>query len=201
MHIIDLTMLITEDMPVFTSSRKPRLRPTATIEKEGWNEHDLHISTHLGTHIDAPWHFIKDGKKLAGIPLDKLVGDAVVIDCRKYKEIPADAVQNANIRNKIVFFYTGQSLRPAGKYVKDWPVISDELAKVLVKNNVKCIGVDTLSPDNEPYNVHRILLEKEIPIIENLVNLNKLLSKKFQAIILPLKVDLDGAPCRVIAII
>ena len=201
MRIIDLTMPINEDIPVWAENRKPQFEQVASIEKGGWTQHDLHISTHHGTHVDAPWHCIQKGKRLGEISLDKLVGEGIVIDCRKYAEIPEDAIRNTNVRNRIVFFYTGHSLRPAGEYVKDWPVISDELAKTLVKNNVKCIGVDTLSPDNEPYNVHRILLEKEIPIIENLLNLDKLLRKKFQAIILPLKVDLDGAPCRVIAIL
>lgn len=201
MQIIDLTMPITEDMPVFTGSRKPRLWPTATIEKDGWNEHHLEISTHIGTHIDAPWHFIKNGKRLDKIPLEKLVGGGVVIDCRKYKVVPRDAVKNKIVRNKIVFFYTGQSKKSKENYGKNAPVLSDELAKFLVKNRVKCIGVDAFSPDDKPYNVHRILLKEGIPIVENLVNLDKLINKKFQAIILPLKIDLDGAPCRVIALV
>lgn len=64
MRIINLTMPITEDMPVWSPNRKPKLAETASIDKEGWNEHDLHISTHLGTHIDAPLHFVKNGKGL-----------------------------------------------------------------------------------------------------------------------------------------
>lgn len=200
MQIIDLTMPINKGMPVFSGSRTPGLQQIASIEKDGWNEHHLSVSTHVGTHIDAPWHFVKDGKKLDKVDLERLVGDGLVIDCRKYKEISKDAVKS-NVRNKIVFFYTGQSKKTKEEYGKNAPVVSDELAKLLVKGKVKCIGVDSFSPDGEPYNVHRILLSKDIPIVENLVNLDKLLNKKFQAIILPLKVDLDGAPCRVIGII
>lgn len=201
MKIIDLTIPLDKNVPLWDESERPDFLQVASIEKDGFNKHDLHISTHLGTHIDAPWHFLKNKSKLGGIRLENLVSDAIVIDCRKYKEIPVDAAKNANIKNKIVFFYTGHSKKTKPEYVKNWPVLSEYLAKFLVKNKVKAVGVDTLSPDNEPYNVHRILLDKEIPIIENLVNLDQLINKKFQAVILPLKLDLDGAPCRAIALV
>ena len=194
-------MPINKDMPVFAGSRIPELHQTASIEKDGWTEHHISISTHIGTHIDAPWHFIKNGKTLDKVALDRLIGDGLVIDCRKYKEVPVEAVKNKNIRKKIVFFYTGQSKKTKEEYGKNAPVISEELAKLLVKSKVKCIGVDSFSPDEAPYNVHRILLSKDMPIVENLANLDELLNKKFQAIILPLKVDLDGAPCRAIAVV
>ena len=145
--------------------------------------------------------FLKNRSKLGGIKFEKLISEGAVIDCRKYREITADAIKNADIKNKIVLFYTGHSKKSKSEYIKKWPVLSEDLARLLVKSSVKTVGVDTLSPDNEPYNVHRILLDKEIPIIENLVNLDQLIGKKFQAVILPLKLDLDGAPCRAIALI
>ena len=196
--IIDLTMPISRDIPLYTPDRVPQIKQIASIAKDGWNEHEVRITTHVSTHIDAPYHFISDSKKLDDFSIEKFIGNGVLVDCRKQKIVTET---KAKIRkDDIVLFYTGQSKKSKKDYGKDAPVISSSLAKELVKKKVKMIGIDAFSPDNDPYEVHSILLKNDILIVENLVNLDKLLGKRFQVIVLPLKLALDGAPCRVIAI-
>jgi kynurenine formamidase len=64
------------------------------------------------------------------------------------------------------------------------------------------VGLDSYSPDNEPFEIHKMLLKRDILIVENLVNLDRLVGKRFRCYVMPLKIqDADGAPCRVIGII
>ncbi|MBI1970856.1 cyclase family protein [Candidatus Woesearchaeota archaeon] len=82
------------------------------------------------------------------------------------------------------------------------PVISEETALQLIKKKVRIIGIDSFSPDNNPWPIHKLLLKQDILIVENLINLKKLAGKRFQCYILPLNIkNGDGAPCRVIAVL
>ena len=72
----------------------------------------------------------------------------------------------------------------------------------MVAKKVKIIGLDSTSPDIEPYKIHYIVLGKGIPMVENLYNLAALAGKRFKCIIAPLNIqNADSAPCRVIAIV
>ena len=64
MKIIDLTLTISEKIPTFSGSPQPNFINWESIEKDGYNLELLFLSTHTGTHIDAPYHFVKKGKKL-----------------------------------------------------------------------------------------------------------------------------------------
>ncbi len=78
-------------------------------------------------------------------------------------------------------------------------MITPLLAKKLIEKKVKIIGLDSWSPDNSPFEVHKMLFKQNILIVENLINLDKLVGKRFKCYILPLKVkDADGAPARII---
>ena len=67
---------------------------------------------------------------------------------------------------------------------------------------MKIVGIDSFSPDNEPFEVHKMFFKNEILIVENLVNLEKLNGKRFKCYIFPLKIqDADGAPCRVVGVL
>ncbi len=205
MRYIDLTMPLSEETPVF-SSATPRvlITPLATMKTNGSNELLLKLSTHSATHIDAPFHMMENGKKLDEFGIETFVGDAIVIDCFNQQEISISEDDFQRIReNDIVFFYTGHSNDYASeKYTSAYPVISKGTADKLVSKKVKMVGIDTLSPDRAPFEVHQILLSKEILIVENLVNLAHLVDKRFTACVLPLKIkDSDGAPCRVIAMV
>ena len=69
MKVIDLTLTVSEKIPTFPGSPKPHFIKWETISKDGYNLELLFLSTHTGTHIDAPFHFVKNGKKFMRLPL------------------------------------------------------------------------------------------------------------------------------------
>ncbi|MBW2993249.1 cyclase family protein [Candidatus Woesearchaeota archaeon] len=198
--IIDLTMPIDEKTPVFPGSLKQEIKQIATLEKDGWNEKELTFKSHFSTHIDAPLHMLEKGKTLTDFPLEKFLGEAVVIDTRGKKEIEADLTGVKE--GDIVFFLTGHSKRAyKADYFKDNPVITEKNARQLINRRISIVGLDSFTVDNEPFAVHKMFLKEDILIVENLINLEKLAGKRFQCYILPLKIqDADGAPCRIIAV-
>lgn len=199
--IIDLTMPIDEKTPVFPGDPKQEITQNATIEKDGWNEKRLTFNSHFGTHIDAPFHMLANGKKLDELPLEKFIGKAVVIDVRGQKEIAPDL--KGVKKDDIVFFRTDHIKKAYSKdFFKANPVITEETAKLLIQKGVKVVGLDSYTPDNDPYKIHKLFFKHDILIIENLINLDKLKQKRFDCYIMPLKIRrADGAPCRVFALV
>jgi len=198
MQIFDLTMMINSKTPIFPGDEKQEIKQINTIKKNGLNETRLSFSTHFGTHIDAPFHMIENGEKLTDYSLQRFIGDAIVIELR-YPKPDLSTIQP----NDIVFFYTGHSNNATNtEYFENNPVLTTKIAEELIQKRVKVVGIDSFSPDNEPYEVHKLLFANKIPIVENLINLDKLLNQRFRCFILPLKLEnADGAPCRVVGII
>jgi kynurenine formamidase len=199
--IVDLSMSISDETPILPGQQKQKMVQIANIEKDGWNEKRISFNSHFSTHIDAPHHMIKNGKKLTDFPIEVFIGEAIVLDVREQRAIRADL---SNVKsNDIVFFFTGYNNRIISKsFYRDNPVISMETAFALVEMKVRVVGLDSFSPDNAPFKVHHLLLQHDILIVENLVNLEQLNFQRFMCYILPLKIqDADGAPCRVIGIL
>lgn len=174
------------------------------IKRDGYNDHVVSFGTHVGTHIDAPLHMIAGGKTLNQFPIDYFVGNGVVIDASSAsKEIGVEHAGNQPIGSgDVVLFYTGWAARYQDpKYFEDYPPLGEALAKYLVERKVKMIGVDICSPDKAPFNVHKTLFSNNVLIIENLTNLDQLLGKRFTVYALPLKLELDAAQARVVALI
>ena len=205
MKIIDLTQTFTKDMPVYPGDPKPSLQRVANLEKDGYNDHKIETVMHVGTHMDAPLHMIKGGKRIDEISSDKLFGPGVLLDARGKTEINADILLDRRIKKGfIVLVYTGFGIKYRTKdYFENYPHFSEDFAKKLVELGVSVVGMDMLGPDlDAPWPTHKILLGKEIMILENLTNLDKLLAiKEFEVIALPAKFKSDAAPARVIAIL
>ena len=196
---IDLTMEISGRTPTFPGDPATKIEPVATIERDGWNEKKVELRTHFGTHIDAPYHMLADGKKLDEFPIETFIGEAVVVDARGISEIKKEHLPELGSAD-MVLFYTGHSEKAFdADYFTNNPVLLEETAEELASHGVKIVGIDSFTPDNEPYNVHKILFAKDILILENLMNLEKI-GKKCKLYIAPLNLKAaDGAPARVIA--
>ncbi len=201
MKIFDLTMPINNRTPSFPEDPKQEIKQFATIEKDGWNEKRISFNSHFSTHIDAPFHMLAEGKKLDEFPIKTFIGKAIVLDVRGQKEIKVDL--NNIKKDDIVLFCTNHSKKLYSEdFFENNPVLSRKTAEELVKKKVRIVGMDSFSPDNPPYEIHKILMRKNILILENLVNLEQLLGKQFTCYVMPLKIEeADGAPCRVIAVI
>jgi kynurenine formamidase len=192
-------MPVDENTPLFPGDPKPEFIKRATMKENGYNAMTITLNSHTGTHIDAPYHFIESGLKLSDFPAGKFVGSAIVIDAAN---MDVNKIDFYNIRkNDIVFFYTGFSDNAYSDiYFKENPVIDIDIANELIKREISIFGIDSFTPDNEPYTIHKMFLEKDILILENLINLKDLAGKRFDCVISPLNLqNNDGAPCRVFA--
>lgn len=201
MKIIDLSVAVNENTPAYPGDPKIKIETTGTFDKDGYNDHLLSFGIHSsGTHIDAPWHMVKDGKTLDKIPLEKFIGRGKLVKIEGPFNI--EAVKDAGIeQGDIVLFYTGMyKVYGQAEYYGDGrPEMTKEIADYLVQKKVKMIGLDMCSPDKDPFPIHRILLGNEILIIENMANLDQLEGKEFTVYALPINLQLDGGPARVIA--
>jgi len=204
MKFIDLAHPFSARMPTYPGDPKPALRQIARIGKEGYADHWLQTGMHVGTHIDAPAHMILGGKEMHELPPDVFCGRGVVVDVRGeervdigYKDIRYRKIQ----KEDIVLFCTGWSKRfGSKKYFTGFPIMTEALAKELVKRKVKMVGFDAPSPDRAPFIVHKILLRAGILIAENLTNLEKVGKAPFEVWAFPLKIEAGGAPARVVAV-
>ncbi len=207
MSWIDLTMPLSVKTPVFPGDPPARFEHVDGIPGAVCNQTQMTFNTHFGTHIDAPYHMLSDGKKLSDYPVDRFVGSAVVIDVRGQKEI---RVQSADLaaagvkRGDFVFFFTGHSAGAfASGYFQDNPVIPLDTAQALIDAGVTLVGLDSFTPDNAPYDVHKLFFTHDVLILENLVDLLSVCSSgatRLEVVVAPLKLDgADGAPCRVLA--
>jgi len=204
MKIIDLTMGISEKTPIFPGTPKPKIKQLTSLEKNGYNVNEFTLNTHFATHIDFPCHMVHSGKNSSDFPIEKFVGEAICIDVKGKKELKKDCLKNIEIKpDDMVLFYTGQTEKAySDDFFKENPVITEELAEELVKKKISIVGMDSFTPDNHPYSVHKIFLKKDILILENLVNLDKVKNMRFNIFVLPLKLEnIDGVQCRVIGIV
>lgn len=198
--LIDLSVPLNSKTPVYPGDPEIKIKQAGILAKVGWNDHNVSFNTHVSTHIDAPLHMIKDGKSLDKYPLDRFIGHGRYIKVRNYS-FSFDDVKNAGIKQgDIVVFNTGLSSKYYDpSYFEDYPDMPEEIAMFLVEQGVSMVGLDMCSPDHEPFPIHKILLGGDVLIIENLSNLERLRDKEFNIFALPIKLDIDGAPARVIA--
>ncbi|MBI2444814.1 cyclase family protein [Candidatus Micrarchaeota archaeon] len=199
---MDLTMLLDEKTPVYPGDPCGEFSCFANIDREGWNAMRMTFNTHFGTHMDAPLHMVKDGKSLDTYLPERFVGKADVNYVRGHSVIKPEHCYLDRVRKgDFVFFYTGHSEEAHGSnYYKTNPVLSLELAQQLVEKKVGMVGLDSWTPDNAPYDLHKLFFRNDILILENLVGLAPIADKRVDTIVAPLKIrHADGAPCRVFA--
>jgi arylformamidase len=213
MKLVDLTLTISSTIPTFPGSPNPQFILWSTLKEDGYNLELLFLSSHTGTHLDAPYHFVKNGAKIHQIPLDRLLGDCILIKIKKGKNqaiTKNDLIlferKNGNIpkHSSVIFHTEWQKNLNSDSYFINNPGLSESAARYLVSKEINLVGIDSPSIDlgtNHTFSVHKILAKNNVLIIENLSNLNKISSKQFEFVILPLKLqDATGSPVRAIAI-
>lgn len=212
MKIIDLTLTISQTIPTFPGSPKPRFITWSKIKKDGYNLELLFFSSHTGTHLDAPYHFNESGMKIHEIPLEHLISDAVLIKIKKEKN---QSIQKSDIikfektygkiqnKSTVIFFTGWQKNLKKVNYFTENPGLSISAVTYLVSKNTNLVGIDSPSIDsgkNKNFPAHKILLKNNILIAENLKNLDKISTANFKLIILPLKLkNATGSSVRAIA--
>lgn len=209
---IDLSLTISESIPTFPGSPKPQFISWSDIKDDGYNLELLFLSSHTGTHLDAPYHFVKNGLKINEISLDRLIGKGILIKLKKTRNSPitkSDITlfekKNGKIPNhSSIFFYTEwQKNLKKNNYFTENPGLDSSSAKYLASKKINLVGIDSPSIDHgndETFTVHHVLSKNNILIVENLANMNKIKSKEFHFTILPLNLkDGTGSPVRAVA--
>ncbi|WP_297508945.1 cyclase family protein [Thermococcus sp.] len=187
--IVDLSMPLGEETPAYPGDPEVRVRPWAFIDRDGYYMNVIKMGEHSGTHVDAPAHFVPGGKTIDEMPLERFFGKAFLVDVRAGDgPVELDEIPDSGYFGRIVLFLTG------GRE------LSPEVALFLVAEGVKAVGTDGPSIGDE--NVHTILLSSNVPVFENLVNLEPLLGREFTFIAFPLKIEGgSGSPVRAVAIL
>ncbi len=196
-RVVDLTHLLQDGMPVWPGAVPFKLTRLADYD-QGFRSHKLEIGDNVGTHVNAPSHFVEGKRSIDQIPVEELVVPAVVLDLRaRVKDQPDyrisandvvdwEAVNGPIPVGSLVIANTGwhrrfvdpaQYVNQDAEGVKHFPGFSADAAQLLVERDVMGIGIDTLSLDAgsaTDFVVHRLTLGANKIQIENLANLDAL---------------------------
>ena len=198
MNIIDITRPLSEDILIYPGDKRPVFRQE---DRGNYRISDLQMSTHTGTHIDAPFHYLKTGDTIDSIPLSHIIGKCRVIDATS----AGTRITSNHLKGRLdgiqrLLLKTSFSAKDC--FDENFPSLTTDAARLITGSDMKCIGID--SPSIESFNcdgtVHRELLRKGCIIIE-LLNLSNVGEGDYTLVALPLPfAGLDGSPARVVLI-
>jgi len=201
-HWIDVSAPIRDGMVHWPGNPPVELQHTMDLARgDDATVSKLSLGVHTGTHVDAPVHFMKDGKGIDEVPPDKLIGRARVVDIRDTKSINVDELRALKPQGgERLLFRTRNSDRawPSKPFFEDFVSLSREGAQFLVGCAVRTVGIDYLSiagmHDGPP--THLALLKAGVAIIEGL-DLSAVKPGVYELLCLPLRLaGADGAPAR-----
>jgi len=203
-RVLDISVPNVPGMHVYPGDPVPRVDAVRRIQAgDVCNLSLLTMGSHTGTHVDAPYHFLADGPRLGDVPLDRMVGEALVADLRGRPTIDAAALADVDLRpGDILLCRTDNSQRwEAAEFQRDFVYLTEDAARLLVARGVRAVGMDYLSIErfgSADFPVHRTLLGAGVFVIEGL-DLRQASPGRYTLVCLPLSFpDLDGAPARAI---
>ncbi len=207
MKILDISVPLSARLPVWPGD------PAVVVERirsisagDASNDSRLSCSVHSGTHVDAPAHFVENGRTVDQLPLGTLVGPATVIEILEKSVITPEILEKALLPSEIrrlLIKTTNSHLwdDPHHPFYSDFAALSAEAARWIVAKGIRLVGVDYLSVqrfrDPEPL-THRFLLQAGVVIVEGL-DLRNVRPGEYSFACLPLKLaGSDGAPARAV---
>lgn len=198
-------------MLVYPGDIKPKIKTKSLPKADGMTVSQVSISTHSGTHLDAPKHFFKSGKAIDKIEAEKLVGPCKVIDLTNFfkaggpAEIGWAHFGRAGLKkgDRILVKTGNYNFLSEKKISKKYISVSQDAAKNLIKRQISLIGIDYITVEREAkdkYPVHKLFLKEGILILEGL-NLKDVPAGEYTLVCAPLKIEgADGSPARVFLI-
>jgi arylformamidase len=211
MNVVDLSHFIAESMPVYPGSEPPRIVDACTVAKNGFAEKLLSLYSHTGTHIDAPGHILAGAATLDKFAVGHFLGPGCVLNVSGVKGTRIEISDLEKEKERIaaaefVLLHAGWAQYWGDpRYFSAYPVLTAAAAHWLAGFDLKGIGVDMISVDemnSTAMAIHKVFFAKNMVIVENLANLEALLSREFMFFCLPLKIaGGDGSPVRAIAIL
>jgi arylformamidase len=209
-HYFDVTLPLTPDLPVWPGEDDVSVEPLSRITQgDSTNVTSLKFTSHVGTHVDASWHFIDDGEKLNDLPIDRWIGPCLVVsipdDAKRIEVAHLEAAEIPEGTERLIFRTSNSAHWIPGKlsFEEDYVAVAPEAAKWIVDHGIRLVGIDYLSIelfDDSANETHRTLLGNGVLVIEGL-NLAGIDPGPYQLICLPLRLAAgDGAPARVVLV-
>jgi len=209
MKIYDISIPISKEMPVWPGDPPVELERVQSMDAGAdVNVSRFSASVHIGTHVDAPDHFLNNGRTVDSLSLEVLVGPALVVQIPAEESlITADLLDSLAIPKgygRILFKTSNSDLwqRMEAEFYPEFVAVAPDGANWLLEYGARLVGVDYLSiaPFNQGIPTHRILLEAGIVVVEGLA-LSQVEPGEYELYCLPLNlVGSDGAPARVILV-
>jgi arylformamidase len=212
--LFDITVPFSERVPTWPSHPPTRVEPMSRIaDGRPSNVSQLAISTHAGTHVDANWHYVDDGRKLLDIPLTRWNGPCFVARIpdavRRIEPAHLDAADIPAGTERLLL-RTANSREWAGlhgdaplPFREDYVGVGADAARWLVEHGVRLVGIDYLSVGpygDENRATHRTLLGNDVLVLET-IDLSAVEPGRYDLICLPLKIAIgDGAPARAVLV-
>jgi arylformamidase len=201
---IDISVTIKSGMVHWPGDAPVQIKRIHNIDKgDSNNLSAISMGAHTGTHIDAPLHFISNGKGIDRLSFDALIGKVRVLGIKDRDSISVNELKRYRIKRgeRIIFKTSNSKLWKTNRFAKEFVYISNEAAKYMASLKIRTVGVDYLSVGGFHKNgsdVHKTLLKAGICIIEGL-NLANIKQGNYDLICLPLKIlNSDGAPARAV---
>jgi arylformamidase len=196
--VVDISVPIQTAMTVYRGNPPVRIRPMMTLRRDHVSVSELCLGSHTGTHVDAPIHFIKGGKGIDRMKLERFIGPAWVADLQWVKGgISADNLRRARIprSTRRILLRTSNSRwwHPARPFRTDFVYLAPTGADWMVERGIELVGIDYLSIEGyrvEGAPTHHRLLRAGIPILEGL-DLFNVRPGRWQMAALPLRIK-DG---------
>jgi arylformamidase len=207
MKVYDISLTLRQRMPVYPGEPTPVIEPLKQMERGDFcNVSRLTIATHTGTHIDAPLHFLPGATSVDRLPVDVLVGPALVVQMAVAQEITAADLEAAAIppgTERLLFKTRNSRLLDDDDFRRDFVYLTLDAARWLVERGVRLVAIDYLSVeqmDAQPNIVHQTLLRAGVIIVEG-VDLREVAPGPYLLACLPLKIDgADGSPVRAVLV-
>lgn len=204
MKFYDISMPIKVGMPVYKNldNRQPHLIPVKELETDKVVIHKILLDLHTGTHVDAPSHYFESGKSIDKLSMTQQISSCRVVDLTKVPDVitVADLEKLHIEKGEFLLLKTKNSFREDFK--DDFVYLGEAAAAYLVERQIKGVGIDglTIERDQPEHPTHKLLLEKEIMIIEGL-RLADILPGSYKIVALPINiVGAEAAPCRVLLV-
>ncbi len=163
----------------------------------------LSLSTHTGTHVDAPSHFVPGGVSVDQLPLEILLGKARVVELLVREKVDRADLEALDLRDDLRVLLKTRMSGQLGKpgYHQDHVYLSEDAALYLAQAGIKLVGIDYLSVDrfgSTDFPAHRVLLGAGVIVLEG-IDLSEVEPGEYDMSCLPLRVaGADGAPARVV---
>lgn len=199
---IDITQPLESNIAHWPEDEPFAYNKTVNKEDSGSvNIGKISMSTHIGTHVDAPFHFTNDGERIIDIDIERYIGKCTIIDIKDYPEIDATILKKKMHKaTQRLLIKTNLPNRPE-RFPDDVPPVTPDGASYMAEWGVQLVGVDTPSVDDidsKDLPGHHALYEHDIYILEN-VMLDHVSEGEYELIALPLAMkEADGSPVRAV---